>query len=572
MARNRRRGKNNKGKKEESSLGLDIPEPTAFEIDPHYYEQLYLAETPSTAHPGTYGLNYDQLYSMSRLPVIGAIIQTRIQQIAEFAVPQSSPYGSGFRVTLRDPSQKSSKATDRMSREIEDMILQAGGKYGQGGFEAFVRALMRDSLTYDQANFEVLRSRGGRPVGFVAVDAATVRRAKPKSADADRGRRTLFDEKEASYVQMIHGKVVADFRHEEMGWGIRRPRTALWVNGYGYPELEELMKVITDLANAQTYNSVNFTNGVHTSTILALKSNMTAQTFRSFKRQVMSMMTGVANAKRTPIVQLDPERKEEIQAVNLSQTNKDMEYMQFVGFLMKLTCAVFSMDAAELGFVFGTENQQASLSQGGPAQRIVASKERGLRPVLRSLQQWLNNYFVYPYHEDFQLEFVGLDSVSEQDKIEMDLKAIRNFKTINEIRQEHDLKPLDSPLADMILDPTYMNSAFAMLQEEKMAEQGGPEGMDPEGMMPEGMMPEEMEGGPEMEGGQEGDQPMFEFDGQDDQPDFSGEQGMDLLTQALVGKAEESIGSGSLTPLTALKKGAKKQLRYRDNKAFVVEV
>jgi len=403
-------------------------------------------------------------------------------------------------------------------------------------------------------------------MGFVAVDAATIRRAKPKDHDAQKGRRTQWRQNEAAYVQRVNGKVVTDFTYEEMGWGVRRPRTALWVNGYGYPELEELMRVITDLANAQSYNSVNFTNGVHTSTILALKSNMTAQTFRSFKRQVMAMMTGVANARRTPIVQLDPERKEEIQAVNLSQSNKDMEYMQFVGFLMKLTCAVFSMDAAELGFVFGTENQTAALSSGGPQQRIVASKERGLRPVLRSLQGWLNNYFVHPVDEDFRLEFVGLDSISEQEKLEMDMKAVKFYKTVNEIRQEHDMKPLDSPLADMILDPTYLNSAFAMLQQEQMGDEEGMEG--PEGMEgmggPGGEMPPEME--PEEGGGQ-----MFEQGQEEEAPDT---QGLDMaaLTEALVEKAERAIDDKRLTPLTALKKGSKKQLRYKNQRAFVVEV
>ena len=566
MARRGRR-KNTKNRRssgnDASSAGLDIniPEPQSYELDPTYYENLYLAQTPSNIHPGTFGLDYTQLYAMSRLPVIGAIIQTRIQQIAEFAVPQTSPYSSGFRVTLRDDKQKGTRASEKRAQEIQDLILTAGGKYGLGGFEPFVRALMRDSLTYDQANFEILRDRAGRPISFVAVDSSTIRRAKPKAKDAHRGRRTQWKPTEASYVQRVNDKVVTDFTYDEMAWGVRRPRTTLWVNGYGYPELEELMRVITDLANAQTYNSVNFTNGVHTSTILALKSNMTAQTFRSFKRQVMAMMSGVANARRTPIVQLDPERKEEIQAINLSQSNKDMEYMQFVGFLMKLTCAVFSMDAAELGFVFGTENQQAALSTGGPQQRIVASKERGLRPVLRSLQNWMNNWFVYQVDEDFRLEFVGLDSISEQEKLEMDLKAVKAYKTVNEVRQEHDLKPLDSPLADMILDPTYLNSAFAMLQQEQMGEEGE-EGMPPEGGMPpeEGMPPEGMP--------PEGD--MFP----EEAPPEAGPQDMDMdaLTQALVEKSEVAIDDNRLTPLSPMKKGHKRALRYMNQKAFIVEV
>ncbi len=231
------------------------------------------------------------------------------------------------------------------------------------------------------------------------------------------------------------------------------------------------------------------------------------------------------------------------------------------------------MDAAELGFVFGTENQTASLSSGGPQQRIVASKERGLRPILRSLQNWMNNWFVYQVDEDYELEFVGLDSISEQEKLEMDMKAVKFYKTVNEIRQEHDLKPLDSPLADMILDPTYLNSAFAMLQQEQMEGEEGMEGPEGMGGMPG---PEGMEGmgGPEggMMPGMDEEQAAAMFEQAGPQPETPRETDMSALTEALVEKAERGIDDNMLTPLKPMKKGQKRALRYMNQKAFIVEV
>jgi hypothetical protein len=533
MARRRRRNKN----KNKNTDLVSLPEPSAYELDPSYFDHQWISGIPDSSHPGTYGLDYETLFAMSRLPVIGAIIQTRIQQIAEFATPQSSPYTSGFSVILADEREKMTTASRKRSREIQEMILSAGGKYGLGGFEPFVRAMMRDSLTYDQANFEVLFDRAGRPLTFVAVDASTIRRAKPKDTDKHRGRRTRYNDRVTAHVQRVRGKVVADFTQEEMAWGVRRPRTTLWTNGYGYPELEELMKVVTDLANAQNYNSVNFTNGVHSSTILALKSTMTAEVFRSFKRQIVAMMSGVHNARRTPIVQLDPDRKEEIQAINLSNSNRDMEYMQFVGWLTKLTAAVYSMDPAEIGLVYGTENQTATLSTGGPQQRIIASKERGLRPILRSLESWLNHYFVQKLDPNFRLQFVGLDSVSEQEKLEMDIKAIKHYKTINEIREEHDLKKIDNPLADMILDPTYMNSGFSQLQMEEAGED---------------------------EGGGE--------DGEDWYSEGGSEFDLGKATERLVENTENAISGGVVEPLGRMQKGRKKLLRMSGKKSFIVEV
>ena len=71
-----------------------LPEPQSLNMAPTggMYSMQTLDEVVSDVHPGTVGVDYWTLMNISRVPVIGAIIQTRIQQVAEFAVPQKSPY------------------------------------------------------------------------------------------------------------------------------------------------------------------------------------------------------------------------------------------------------------------------------------------------------------------------------------------------------------------------------------------------------------------------------------------------------------------------------------------------
>ena len=472
----------------------DPVKPTAHNLlpEPSLYGVAGNDTFSSGLHPGTMGLDYYTLMSVARVPVIGAILQTRINQIAEFCIPQSTPYSSGFRVKLRDRSQRTSPAAKKKIKELEHMMQRAGGQYGFGNLEASVRALMRDSLTYDQANFEIIRDKGGRPWGFVPVDASTIRRAKP----TDKARRTgQYSPDGAAYVQIVGDQKVAAFSRTDMAWCVRRPRTMMQVNGYGYPELEELLRVVTDLLNATTYNSVNFTNGVHANTILALKSTMTPDTFYSFQRMITNMMTGVHNRGRVPIVQLSPDHNEEIKTVNLSGAPKDQEFKDWINYLMKIACAVYTMDPAELGFIYGNEGQNSAMNGANPEGRVIASKERGLRPLLRSLQTWFNQYLIYPNDEDFQFEFVGLDTMTEKDRIDLDVKIARGFKTINEVRLEHDLDPLPLKMADSILDSTFMSMASQEL-------------------MPQ----EEPQEAPEGQGGEEGgeDMPEFGADADDD--------------------------------------------------------
>ena len=244
--------------------------PRRYSFDPEMVNATHNAEIPSQLHPGTIGLSYGILHQLSRIPVIGAIIQTRVNQVADFARPQPDPYSIGYRIRHRDPKKVMNARTDSKIRQISEIIERAGGPYWGGGFEGFLRATVRDSLTFDQANFEIIREKGGKIWGFVPIDPQTIRRARPSDAALRSGK---LNPEEVSYVQVLNNKIVNEWNRAELGFGVRRPRSWIYANGYGYPELEELMSVITNILNAETFNAVNFTNGINSRTILGLKSS-----------------------------------------------------------------------------------------------------------------------------------------------------------------------------------------------------------------------------------------------------------------------------------------------------------
>lgn len=449
--------------------------PKRWSFDPHTLAWNYAAEVPDATHPGTFGLTYDLLHAMSRVPIVGAIIQTRINQVADFARIQPNPYAVGFQILMRDrrktPNAAARKAIEQLTN---DVILTAGGKYQPGGFEAFLRMITRDSLTYDQVNFEVFRERKTKlPAGFVPTDPATIRRAKPTQEAMDRGQ---WDPDKVTYLQIMDQEVVNEFGREEMSWGVRRHRSWTHAKGYGYPEIEELMGFITHLLNAETYNAVQFTTGINADSILTLSSDMDTEMFRAFQIMVAGMLSGVSNSRRTPLIQLNPELKEELKVVQMGKSNREMEYEKWINWLLKVVCSVFQMDPAELGFVFGNEGQSSSMGSMSVAERVAASKDKGLRPLLRAIEFWLNEMVIYPWDPDFELEFMGFDSRSEEEKLEMDVKAVKAFRSPNELRKERDEKTLklmagEVNLFDLPLDPTVWNSAVQLAQAAAMQEQ-----------------------------------------------------------------------------------------------------
>ena len=450
----------------------------AFELNPYDVDQMAYAQSymDGDTHKGTQsGLSYATLRFLARMPLVSAILQTRINQVAEFAHSQQDRYSAGFVIQTKNQKEET---TDEQKEQIEALtkwLMQCGDSriVGHTTFEMFIRMIVRDSLMYDQCNFEVIYS-GGKPIAFKAVDASTIRRTAPTKEELKTGKR---EQNKSSFVQLIDHKKVAEFNRRELAWGVRRPRSNIEVNGYGFPELEECAPTIIDMMHSKAYNSANFTHGLHLSGILAVKSKMSPALFRAFRREFYAMLQGGNGAKKTPIIQLDPEAKEEISSVNLSNSNSDMEFDKWLNFLIKETCAIFQMDPSELGFVYGNEGQTSSLNSGDTGNRIKFSKEKGLRPLLRALQTWINRWIIEPLSEDLELVFVGLDVESEDKRIERIQKKIKMFMTVNEARALFDLEPLEVG-GDLILDPSWINAKMGAEMEGGEDEEGFEDGQE----------------------------------------------------------------------------------------------
>ncbi len=458
------------------NLGASSAVPQAHDINPWDSRASFGDTYRDSEHEGTNGLDYGVLLTMSRVPVISAIIQTRINQIAEFATPQRDKYSAGFVIAPRDRDAEMSDDLRTRINTLTRWMETCGDGHKLGGadsLESFLRMILRDSLTYDQCAFEVLRNRGGEVIGFTPVDASTIRRSTTSEAEREEGRR---DWDEAAFVQVINGETVAEWDAESLAFGVRRPRTWIYSHGYGHPELEELVRTVTYLVNAETYNAANFTNGIHVNSILAVKSKMSPQVFRAFRRDFYAMLSGAHQAKRTPILQLDPEANEEVSSVNLGQSAEEMGYSTWMGYLTKIACAIYQIDPAELGFVFGSEGVTSSLSQGGPEQRILASKDRGFRPLLRQVQGWINRWIIHPIDPELSFQFVGLDAATAESELKNRIDAVSHYATINEVRAEAGLEPLARG-GDIVLNQTYVT---ALMSEGGEGGEGG-ESLDVEG-------------------------------------------------------------------------------------------
>lgn len=406
-------------------------------------EQLGYKDRPSQ-------MTYYTLKSMVwRTPVVHAVIQTRINQIASFAKPQHDRYQVGFRLKLRDSEKEPTRIERQWMRQMEALVIRTGvtdNPRGRDNFETFLRKISWDTLVLDQLNFEVVPNRKGTPAEWYAVDASTIRLADSAS--------TYMDEDMTDavrFVQIYDGQVIAEFTQEEMCFAVRNPRTDIRVFGYGTSELEMLISTVTSLLWAWEYNQRFFSQGSAAKGILNFKGAIPQTMLQQFRRQWYQMISGVENAWRTPVT-----NAEDLQWINMQQSSRDMEYNAWMDFLIKVACSMYQMDPIEVNFKYGNTGQRTGLQEGNNKEKVTESKERGLRPLLRFIAEQMNQSIIWPINEAFEFDFVGLDALTRDQMADLNKKRVQTVMTVDEIRAEDDKPPLPDGKGECILDSNWL--------------------------------------------------------------------------------------------------------------------
>lgn len=428
-------------------------------------------------------LSYNILYQMSvKNSVVGAVINTRVNQVSAFTKPaRFSEDGVGYKIRLRDPSETPNAEQKEVMNSIELFLENCGfsDDSDRDDFDTFIRKIVRDSLTYDQMCFEIIPDRKGKPAEILAVDAATIRAAS-ENYQADQTWMEMVPNKkneEVKWVQVVDGTIVSWFTARELAFGVRNPRTNINLQPYGFSELEQLIHQITSHLYAEEYNSKFFSQGGTTKGIINIKSDPNGignkEQLDSFKRQWRAQVNGMTGAWKTPVLQVP----NGIEYINVSQSNREMEFEKWMNYLINIVCAVYQIDPAEVNFPNngGVSGNGGSVFESSQEVKLKNSKDKGLKPLMRFIESIINKFVVSKFSQDYVFVFTGLDDKSEEEKAELDTKQVKTWRTVNEIRKEHGEKPLEN--GDIILDPSYLN----YIQQKEMAAQQGGMGEEPMG-------------------------------------------------------------------------------------------
>lgn len=156
-----------------------------------------------------------------------------------------------------------------------------------------------------------------------------------------------------------------------------------------------------------------------------------------------------------------------LEYLNVSQSNREMEFEKWMNYLINISCAVYQIDPAEVNFPNngGVGGKGSSFMEGGNREKMKNSKDKGLKPLLNFIASLINKYIIHQFSSDFMFCFKGLEENSEKDQADLDAVKVKTYKTVNEIRAEHDEDPL--PEGDVILDGVYIQYISTMQQQQQ---------------------------------------------------------------------------------------------------------
>jgi len=405
------------------------------------------------------------------MPIVQAVVQTRVNQVAAFCQPVKDRYENGFKVKLRDIEAEPTPADKQWTEQMTGLLLRTGvtdQPRGRDNFEVFLRKIAFDSLVFDQMCFEVVPNRKKQPAAWYAVDGTTMR-----LADSSAQYREESQAKAVRYVQVYDGAVIAEYNQEEMCFAVRNPRSDIRTYGYGCSELEMLVTTVTAMLWAWDYNRNAFAQGSVQKGLINFKGAIPEKQMKAFRRHWYSMLSGVENAWRTPILNAD-----DVQWLPMHASNRDMEYNSWMDFLIKVACSMYLIDPVEVNFKYGATGQRSAMQEASNKDKIIESKDRGLKPLLRFIERSINQYIVWPINESFEFKFQGLDQETKDQLADRHQKLVKTTRTVNELRAEDDLPPLPGVANEIVLDPVYWQAKQSEMQQQQQAQQPqlGPDG------------------------------------------------------------------------------------------------
>lgn len=417
------------------------------------------------------GMSFDMMRNMvDQTPVLSSVILTRQRQVKRFCRVPDGGKGPGFQIRLKDPNAKMGKDEQKSVALLQDFFTHCGweknprqrARLKRDNFSGFIAKLTRDSLIMDSAPIETewKRDRSLGMDGMYAVDGATIRLVNEIGYRGD---------DEIFAVQVVDGNVRAAYGYDDLIYVPRNPRTDVLVGGYGMSETELLIKVVTGFLNAFTYNTSYFDKNAIPKGLLHLTGDYDANDLSAFRRYWNAMVKGAGNAWNLPVM-VSKNQESKAAFENFGIDVNEMMFTKWMTFLTSIICAIYGIAPDEINFESFT-NGTSSLSGSDTEEKLINSKDKGLRPLLSHYEDLFSDFIVAEFGDKYVFRWTGMDEETADQRWAKDQVIL----TVNEARKDQGREEIKEAWGNAPLNQNLMQAWMAE-QQAAGEDYGDPDG------------------------------------------------------------------------------------------------
>jgi hypothetical protein len=409
--------------------------------------------------------------------IISLIVDTRANQSMSFGRKSSNKYDRGFILREVIPVQldgtieaeqktEEVKFRTELSNLIIKYILNCGTPnkkildhvfkgsdttFKTCNLSEFLGAQARNLLIYGRCATQIIRSKEGTPVLFRPVPVETIFRVLDQ-ADitlsgndrdvADQSEEDLKDYKNIekgrrpiAYVQRMDGKNVAFFTEDDLVVTYLQKQAHENLDGYPMAPIEKAFYAVSMHFYAQQYLQNSFTKGLATKGIINLKTEeagvVSPEQAEAFRKLFSNYVARNDNSATIPIV-AGPIA---VEFVPLNITAKDLEFNNLYQRVLMIVCGAFQISPQEIGFG-ALDSAKPTMGDTGKQEQIVQGEERGLRQLIETLFDLLNDLAAdaFPQAKDIlKLEAIGLGQNTKEADLAIYKEELQTSGTFGKI-------------------------------------------------------------------------------------------------------------------------------------------
>lgn len=367
------------------------------------------------------------------------IIGLRVGDVLRYARLSKYPWKPGWQIKLKAASESPTASDLKDIRDAEQFLLNCNIETTNArerdekqltDFGSFLATLVRDSLTYDGMAIWTERDLQDRPKAFKTMSAFNIRLTGPLGYN---GNKRIF----AVAVDEA-GQVIHQFTREELIWRVRNPRADADIYGYGYPEIEQAIRLIQAFQNALDMNADVFNRNSIPNGFLTVKGMWNQKQLDVLTRIWQNLKRGVSKSWALPVIPIPKDG--EINVLDMSRLKEgEVYYPDFMNMVGGLFCSVYHFPPDRLGYHISGKTRDARPEVPTTNQPAIDDYDPYLGVLLHQISSVINQYLLADRWPHLEHCFTGSDP--KEDAREYEARTLA--ATVDERRAMQDQPPME---------------------------------------------------------------------------------------------------------------------------------